>query len=65
MDAAVPVEASIENRVKHARRYRVGITQEHVIKLVRIFLAHVIERDPRHVRGEFGDELRHRRNPAI
>jgi len=64
VDAAVPVEAAKEDRVKRAGRQSIRVTVQHMIELVRIFLGHMAEGDCRHPRGEPGIEPSHRRKPA-
>ncbi len=65
VNAAMPVEASVEDRVKDTRRREILVCSQHLVQLVRIFLAHVAERDPRQVGGKVGVESGHRRNPAM
>ncbi len=62
MDAAVPVEAPEEDRVKHARRLCILIVQQDMVELVRIFLCDVAERDPRKSLGKL--LVQSHRNPA-
>jgi hypothetical protein len=51
MYATVPVEAAKEDRVKLARRTEVFVAKEHMVELLRIFLAHMAQRDPREPDG--------------
>jgi hypothetical protein len=59
VDAAMPVEAAVEDWVKLPRRQRIVVAEQHVVELVRIFLPHMTERYPRHVRSQVGVQCAH------
>ena len=63
MDAAVPVETAVEDRVERPGPERIGVARQHMIELVRIFAAHMAERDPGHLRSH-GLIEPHSMNPA-
>ena len=47
----MPVEAAEEDRVQVARGARVGVAEQHMVELVRIFAGDMAERDPREPLG--------------
>jgi hypothetical protein len=57
MDAAVPVEAAVEDRMELARRPSVLIAEQHMVELVRIFLGDVAQRDAGELARQLSIEL--------
>ncbi len=47
VDAGVPVEAPVEDRVERARPMEIGVAAEDVVGLVRVLVRHVTKRDAR------------------
>ena len=59
VDAAVPVEAAVEDRVERRRQLHVLGPDHDMVELVRPFAAEMAERQRREARGEFWGKKRH------